>query len=57
MAMDKKSVKASEKTNKKSAKAEEKSDKKSGATSIKIKIKAKAGTPEAAKNMLKKAIK
>jgi hypothetical protein len=49
MAMDKKSAKAESKSVKKSAKADEKS--------IKIKIKAKASTPEAAKNMLKKAIK
>jgi ribosomal protein S11 len=46
---DKKSAKAAEKSDKKSAKA--------GLKSIKIKIKAKAGTPEAAKNMLKKAIR
>lgn len=46
---DKKAVKAAEKSDKKSAKADVKS--------VKIKIKAKAGTPEAAKNMLKKAIK
>ena len=50
---DKKAIKADEKSTKKSVKAAEKSDKKS----IKIKIKAKADTPEAAKNMLKKAIK
>jgi hypothetical protein len=46
---EKKSVKAAEKSDKKSAKADVKS--------IKIKIKAKASTPQAAKDMLKKAIK
>ena len=44
-----------DKSAKKSAKAAEKTSKKSGETKIKIKV--KGNTPEAAKNMLKKAIK
>jgi hypothetical protein len=53
---DKKAIKAEEKSTKKSAKADEKTSKKSGGET-KIKIKVKGNTPEAAKKMLKKAIK